>query len=106
MGALLGLGLGLGLTSIWSAFVLPRSAQRRFKSDVAARLLVRAGLPEVAPNAVFALSAVMAAVTFAIIHSVSRTIPVAPGPVLSRFMFGVTSPSSDWAKAATKSSAD
>ena len=77
MGALLGLGLGLGLTSIWSAFVLPRSAQRRFKSDVAARLLVRAGLPEVAPNAVFALSAVMAAVTFAIIHSVSRAIPVA-----------------------------
>ena len=45
MGAVVGLGVGVGLLLIWSAFALPRtSAPREPEPGRIARLLVRSGL--------------------------------------------------------------
>ena len=81
MGALIGLGVGIGLTLIWSAFFVPRQPRRvggTSRSDGrAARLLVGAGLGEVSLAAfglVCAVSGVVAALT---VQVVSGTPPVA-----------------------------
>ena len=78
MGALVGLGVGVGLLLVWSAFALPRSPRRGASAPTAlARLLGRAGLSDVAPAGVLTLCAVLFAVAFAIVQAVSRTVPVA-----------------------------
>ncbi|HWU22210.1 MAG TPA: type II secretion system F family protein [Nocardioides sp.] len=50
MGALVGLGFGLGALLIWSAFVWPPSPRRVRPDSRWTRLLAEAGLPEVAPR--------------------------------------------------------
>lgn len=78
MGALVGLGVGVGLLLIWSAFALPRQPRSTAPTSTAlGRLLGRAGLPDVTPAGVLSLCAVLFAVAFALVQAVSRTVPVA-----------------------------
>ena len=78
MGALVGLGVGVGLLLIWSAFALPRRPRPAAPTSTAlGRLLGRAGLADVTPTSVLSLCAVLFAVAFALVQAVSRTVPVA-----------------------------
>ena len=76
MGAVLGLGVGVGLVLIASAFVLPRGV-RRERRPVLRPLLARAGLPEVSPTGLVSVSIVCALVAFVAVQLLSRTAPVA-----------------------------
>jgi tight adherence protein B len=78
MGALVGLGVGIGLLLIWSAFALPRRPRSMTPTSTAlGRLLGRAGLADVTPASVLSLCAALFAVAFALVQAVSRTVPVA-----------------------------
>jgi tight adherence protein B len=78
MGALVGLGLGLGLLLIWSAFFLPRTPRAPNPGGGRGRqLLARAGLGDVSVASLTALCVVFAVVAFVVIQAVSRTVPVA-----------------------------
>jgi tight adherence protein B len=78
MGALVGLGVGVGLLLIWSAFALPRRPRSATPTSTAlGRLLGRAGLADVTPASVLTLCLVLFAVAFALVQAVSRTVPVA-----------------------------
>ena len=78
MGALVGLGVGIGLLLIWSAFALPRRPRSATPTSTAlGRLLGRAGLADVTPASVLTLCLVLFAVAFALVQAVSRTVPVA-----------------------------
>ena len=78
MGALVGLGVGIGLLLIWSAFALPRRPRSTTPTSTAlGRLLGRAGLADVTPASVLSLCAVLFAVALALVQAVSRTVPVA-----------------------------
>lgn len=78
MGALVGLGVGIGLLLIWSAFALPRRPRSTTPTSTAlGRLLGRAGLADVTPASVLSLCAALFAVAFALVQAVSRTVPVA-----------------------------
>lgn len=77
MGALVGLGVGVGLLLVWSAFFVPpqpRTARRRGRT---AELLARAGLGEVSIAGFLVLCAVAGALTAFVVQVVSRTPPVA-----------------------------
>lgn len=77
MGALVGLGVGVGLLLVWAAFALPR--QEREPSPTftpLGRLLARAGLSDVTPASVVVLCVVLGAVAFAVVQAVSRTAPI------------------------------
>lgn len=85
-GCLLGLCLGLGLTSVgWWAFapelVLPRDAARLvprgWPRDLLAAVLASAGLGAVSPGALVALAGATGFVAFLVVAVVSRTLPVA-----------------------------
>ena len=78
MGALIGLGVGVGLMLIWSAFFVPRRPARpRRRTGRAARLLESAGLREVSPVS-FALVCVVTGVLATVaMQLASRTPPVA-----------------------------
>jgi tight adherence protein B len=76
MGGVLGLGVGIGLVLILSAFAVPHSP-RRERSPVLRPLLVRAGLPDISPSGLVALSAACALVSFVAVQVLSRTAPVA-----------------------------
>jgi tight adherence protein B len=77
MGALVGLGVGVGLMLIWAAFALPRSSRPEVSAPGAlARLLGRAGLGDVTPAGVVTLCALLFAVVFALVQAVSRTAPI------------------------------
>ena len=76
MRAVVGLGVGLGLMLIWSAFVLPARPRVR-REPRTARLLASAGLTGVAPGAFLALCGACGLVTVLVIGLVSRTLPVA-----------------------------
>jgi len=75
MGALVGLGVGMGLLLIWSAFAMPRTP-RTGRGDRVTRLLARAGLSGVTPTGVVLLCVGLGAVAFAVVQTVSRTVPV------------------------------
>ncbi|HSU03389.1 MAG TPA: type II secretion system F family protein [Nocardioides sp.] len=78
MGALVGLGVGVGLLLIWAAFALPRSPKAAVPTSTAlGRLLGRAGLSDVTSASVVSLCAVLFAVAFTVVQAVSRTVPVA-----------------------------
>lgn len=78
MGALVGLGVGVGLLLVWSAFALPRAPRADApRSTSLGRLLGRAGLSDVTSASVLSLCAVLFAVAFAVVQAVSRTVPVA-----------------------------
>ncbi|HXH80285.1 type II secretion system F family protein [Nocardioides sp.] len=77
MGALVGLGLGVGLLLIWSAFFVPRTARPARPGGARGRqLLARAGLGDVSVTSVVVLCAVFSLVAFVVIQAVSRTVPV------------------------------
>ena len=60
MGALVGLGVGVGLLLVWSAFALPRQPRTSTPSSTAlGRLLGRAGLGDVTSASVLSLCAVL-----------------------------------------------
>jgi tight adherence protein B len=78
LGALVGLGVGIGLLLVWSAFFVPRRPPRPSReSGGLARLLARAGLGEVSVPGFVALCLAVGLVTALIIQVVSRTPPVA-----------------------------
>lgn len=77
MGALVGLGVGIGLMLVWSSFALPRSPRAEVRTPSGlARLLGRAGLADVTPTGVLTLCAVLFAVVLAVVQAVSRTLPI------------------------------
>ncbi|MCW2832303.1 MAG: type secretion system protein [Nocardioides sp.] len=77
MGALVGLGMGVGLLLIWSAFFLPRTVKPSRPGGPRGRqLLARAGLGGVSVTSVAALCAVFSLIAFVVIEAVSRTVPV------------------------------
>ncbi len=78
MGALVGLGVGIGLLLIWSAFFLPRRPRERAKPAGRLRqLLDRAGLGQVSAAGFLILCVVVACGTALVIQVVSQTAPVA-----------------------------
>ena len=78
MGALVGLGVGIGLMLIWSAFFLPTHPrpERRTPGRVA-QLLARAGLGQVSTTGFAVLCLALGLVVTLVIQVVSRTPPVA-----------------------------
>ena len=78
MGALIGLGVGVGLVLIWSALFLPRR-QRRPSSRGArtAQLLARAGMRQVPVSGFATLCLVSGLVAGLAVQAVSGTLPVA-----------------------------
>jgi tight adherence protein B len=76
MGAVLGLGVGVGLALIAAAFVVP-GAPVRERRPALRMLLARAGLSEVSPVGLLTVSAVCALVGFVAVQVLSDTIPVA-----------------------------
>lgn len=78
MGAVVGLGVGLGLLLIWSAFVLPQpESWRSRRSGRLEDLLARAGLGGVSPRSLVILCAVSGLAATMFIQVVSRAFPVA-----------------------------
>lgn len=83
MGALIGLGLGLGLLLVFSAFFLPRqSKMRRNRDGAVAAMLAEAGLGTVTTRSFVFLCALLGLATTIVMQAVSHTPPVA-------FVFGL-----------------
>ena len=77
MGALVGLGVGVGLLLAWSAFFLPRAPRRpTSREGPLTRLLARAGLGQVAASGFVILCVVLGVVAALVLQVVSRTPPV------------------------------
>jgi tight adherence protein B len=78
MGALVGLGVGIGLLLVWSAFFLPhRPRETATTSRRTTDLLARAGLGQVSVTGFVLLCVVCGAVTALVMQVVSGTPPVA-----------------------------
>jgi tight adherence protein B len=78
MGALVGLGVGVGLLLAWSAFATPRTPRRpRDRSGWIARRLGEAGMRQVSVPGVALLSLGLAASAASVVQVVSDTPPVA-----------------------------
>lgn len=78
MGALLGLGFGLGCLLIWTAFRAPRSAthpQRRAART--GELLAEAGIGDVTPRSLVLLCVGAALAATVIVLGITRTVPIA-----------------------------
>lgn len=78
MGALVGLGVGIGLMLVWSAFFLPRRPRRQVRVDGrVTRLLARAGLGRVSSTGFSVLCLLVGSVATLVVQVVSGTPPVA-----------------------------
>ena len=78
MGAVVGLGVGIGLLLVWSAFFLPRAPRRHASSPGRlTRLLVGAGLGQVSASGFVILCVVLGIAATLVLQVVSRTPPVA-----------------------------
>jgi tight adherence protein B len=78
MGTLVGLGVGVGLMLVWSAFALPRGVRVAPGRRGRARdLLARAGLGQVSVTGFLVLCVVCGLVTTVVLQAVSGTAPVA-----------------------------
>jgi tight adherence protein B len=77
MGALVGLGVGIGLLLVWSAFFVPLSPRKGRRRGRTAELLARAGLGEVSIAGFVVLCVVCGTVAVVLVQVVSRTPPVA-----------------------------
>src|SRR4051794_19765552 len=78
MGVLVGLGAGIGLVLIWSAFAVPRRVPRvrRWQTRVL-DLLARAGLRHVSASAFFVVCGVLGGSVGLVMQVITRTPPVA-----------------------------
>jgi tight adherence protein B len=76
MGAVLGLGVGVGLLLIASAFVVP-PAPRVQRTPTLRALLARAGLNDVSPAGLVTVALACGLVSFVAVQLLSRTFPVA-----------------------------
>jgi tight adherence protein B len=82
MGVLVGLGTGVGLLLVWSAFALPRRAPRVRRGHSRVHdLLARAGLGHLSAQAFVAMCAILGCAAALLMEVVTRTPPVA-------FVFG------------------
>ena len=78
MGVLVGLGAGIGLLLVWSAFAVPRRPARVRRTRSRVRdLLARAGLGQVSVSAFVVLCAVLGCSVLLVMQVVTRTPPVA-----------------------------
>ncbi|MDN4172488.1 type II secretion system F family protein [Nocardioides sp. SOB77] len=78
MGALVGLGVGVGLLLVWSAFFVPRTPRTDTRTAGRTdRLLARAGMRSVSPASFLALCLVSGVVAAVVVQAVSATAPVA-----------------------------
>jgi tight adherence protein B len=78
MGALIGLGVGVGLLLVWSAFAIPRGPRSpRDRTGWVARRLGEAGMKQVSVPGLAVLSLAIGAGTTTVIGVVSGTPPVA-----------------------------
>ena len=78
MGALVGLGVGVGLVLVWSSFALPRRVPRvRRQHSRLGDLLARAGLGHVSRSSFLALCVVLGVAGALVMQVVTRTPPVA-----------------------------
>jgi tight adherence protein B len=78
VGAAVGLGLGIGLLLVWSAFVFPKAERPpRARSGRISRLVGGAGFAGTSSWSVVSLCGIGAMVTFVAIQAISRTAPVA-----------------------------
>ena len=78
MGALVGLGVGVGLMLVWSAFALPRQPRRQTREQGRlAHQLARAGLGDVPVAGFLCLCAGCGLLAALVVQVVSRTPPVA-----------------------------
>ncbi len=78
MGVLVGLGVGVGLLLVWSAFALPRRAPRvRRQRSRVGELLARAGLGHVSPSSFLTLCGVTGGAALVLMQALTRTPPVA-----------------------------
>jgi tight adherence protein B len=76
MGALVGLGVGVGLLLVWSAFTLPPTT-RSPRPGALRQSLVGAGLGHVSPSALVMMCVVLALAAGLVVQLVSGTLPVA-----------------------------
>lgn len=76
MGAVLGLGVGLGLVLVASAFVVPGTPRRPQRASSVRLLLARAGLVEVSPAGLITVAFVCGLVSFVAVQVLSSTAPV------------------------------
>ena len=78
MGALIGLGVGVGLVLVWSAFFVPRNPRPKdLTQSWLAQLLARAGLATISTRSFVVLCGALGLVSAVLIQVVSRTLPVA-----------------------------
>ena len=78
MGALIGLGFGIGLMLIWSVGALPRpEGQRPTRKQHLRELLDQAGLESVSVAAFLLLALILGGAAALVLQVVSRTPPVA-----------------------------
>ena len=77
MGALVGLGVGIGLLLVWSAFFVPRRPPELRRTPRTTDLLARAGLGQVSVTGFVLLCAVCGVVAALVMQVVSGTPPVA-----------------------------
>ena len=77
MGALVGLGFGLGCLLVWAAFRWPREERATRSDGRARRLLAEAGMREVAPRSLALLSLGTGVAGFVVVLGLTRTVPIA-----------------------------
>jgi tight adherence protein B len=77
MGVVVGLGLGIGLLLVWSAFALPRRARVRRHGSRLTELLARAGLGHVSSSAFLTLCVVTGCSVALVMQVVTHTPTVA-----------------------------
>ena len=76
MGVAVGLGVGVGLLLMWSAFTMPRRERPETGVSRARVLLDRAGLPTLTVRSLVAMCLVLALVAFVAVQLMSRAAPV------------------------------
>ncbi len=77
MGVIVGLGFGIGVLLLWSAFAAPSSRRRQRTAPALSRITQAAGLSTVSPASVIGLCLVCGAVGGAAVFLLSRTLTVA-----------------------------
>ena len=79
MGAVVGLGIGVGLLLVWSAFALPRRAgpSEPRRSGRLGRMLAEAGLGEVSVTGLALLCVAAAVAAGLVVQVITRTAPIA-----------------------------